>query len=63
LSDEFFKDFSSDVFTQVAAMNPSRKSLSKRSQTQQTKIMQESQNLREKIEGGESNHGSEEEII
>src|SRR5438105_11550657 len=36
-------------------MNPSRKSLSKRSQTQQTKIMQESQNLREKLEGGESN--------
>jgi len=57
------KDFSPDVFTQVAAMNPSRKSLSKRSQTQQTKIMQESQNLREMIEGGESNHGSKEEII
>jgi len=48
------KDFSPDVFTQVVAMNPSRKSLSKRSQTQQTKIMQESQNLREKLEGGES---------
>jgi len=49
------KDFSPDVFTQIAIMNPSRKSLSKRSQTQQTKIMQESQNLREKLEGGESN--------
>ena len=60
MSDEFFKDFSSDVFTQIAAMNPPRKSLSKRSQTQQTKIMQEIQNLREKIEGGESNHGSKE---
>ena len=48
------KDFFPDVFTQVVAMNPSRKSLSKRSQTQQTKIMQESQNLREKLEGGES---------
>src|SRR6266542_6506261 len=54
------KDFSSDVFTQIAAMNPPTKSLYKRSQTQQTKIMQEIQNLREKIEGGESNHGSEE---
>ena len=57
---QIHKDFSPDVFTQVVTMNPSRKSLSKRSQTQQTKIMQEIQNLREKIEGGESNHGSKE---
>src|SRR5947207_11231328 len=41
-------------------MNPPRTPLSKRSQTQQTKSMQEIQNLREKIEGGESNHGSKE---